>query len=107
MNEELRGTIKTLQDIPLVKSGSYEFIGDSNITYADIYILLEFIRNQEQENKKYKEVINEMRNYLEARIEICVNRLSMPFWDIENTTKERLILSQCLEKLEELEVEHE
>lgn len=64
MNEELRGTIKTLQDIPLVKSGSYEFIGDSNITYADIYILLEFIRNQEQENKKYKEVIDKLKKYL-------------------------------------------
>lgn len=61
MNKELRGTIKTLQDNPLVKSGSYEFIGDSNITYADIYILLEFIRNQEQENKKYKEVINKIK----------------------------------------------
>lgn len=64
MNEELRGTIKTLQDIPLVKSGSYEFIGDSNITYADIYILLEFIRNQEQENKKYKEVIEKVKDYI-------------------------------------------
>lgn len=62
MNKELRGTIKTLQDNPLVKSGSYEFIGDSNITYADIYILLEFIRNQEQENKKYKEVIDKIKN---------------------------------------------
>ena len=40
-----------------------------------------------EENKKYKEVINELRDYF------------------EKTTKERLILSQCLEKLEELEVE--
>lgn len=68
MNEELRGTIKTLQDIPLVKSGSYEFIGDSNITYADIYILLEFIRNQEKENQKYKEVINKAINYINNNI---------------------------------------
>lgn len=64
-------------------------------------------RKLQQENKKYKEVINELRNYLKARIEVCDNKLSTPFWDIENTTKERLILSQCLEKLEELEVEHE
>lgn len=64
MNEELRGTIKTLQDIPLVKSGSYEFIGDSNITYADIYILLEFIRNQEQENQKYKKVIEKANKWV-------------------------------------------
>ena len=55
MSEELRETIKNLQNNPLVKCGSYEFIVDSNITYAEIYILLEFIRSQEQENKKYKE----------------------------------------------------
>ena len=59
------------------------------------------------ENQKYKEVINEMRNYLKARVEVCDNRLSTPFCNFEKTTKERLILSQCLEKLEELEVEHE
>lgn len=60
-----------------------------------------------KETQKYKEVINELRNYLKARIEVCVNRLSTPFCNFEKTTKERLILSQCLEKLEELEVEHE
>lgn len=58
-----------------------------------------------KENQKYKEVINELRNYLKARIEVCVNKLSTPFCNFEKTTKERLILSQCLEKLEELEVE--
>ena len=57
------------------------------------------------ENKKYKEVINELRDYLKARIEVCDNRLSTPFCNFEKTTKERLILSQCLEKLEDLEVE--
>ena len=61
-------------------------------------------RKLQQENKKYKELINGLKYYLKARIEVCDNRLSMPFWDIENTIKERLILSQCLEKLEELEV---
>lgn len=60
-----------------------------------------------KENQKYKEVINELRDYLKARIEVCDNRLSTPFCNFEKTTKERLILSQCLEKLEDLEVEHE
>ena len=55
-----------------------------------------------EENQKYKEVINELRDYLKARIEVCDNRLSTPFCNFEKTTKERLILSQCLEKLEEL-----
>lgn len=40
MNEEVKETIKILQNNSLVKSGSYEFIGDSDITYAEIYILL-------------------------------------------------------------------
>lgn len=30
MSEEIKETIKTLQSNPLVKCGSYEFIGDSN-----------------------------------------------------------------------------
>lgn len=53
-----------------------------------------------QSLKKQKE---ELRDYLKARIEVCDNRLSMPFCDPEKATKERLILSQCLEKMEELE----
>ena len=54
-----------------------------------------------QSLKKQKE---ELRDYLKARIEVCDNRLSSPFCNIEKATKERLILTQCLEKLEELEV---
>lgn len=61
----------------------------------------------QQENQKYKEVINELRDYLKARLEVCDNRLSTPFCNFEKVTKEMLILSDCLEKLEELEVEHE
>ena len=53
-----------------------------------------------QSLKKQKE---ELRDYLKARIEVCDNRLSMPFCDPEKATKERLILNQCLEKMEELE----
>lgn len=53
-----------------------------------------------QNLKKQKE---EFRDYLKARIEVCDNRLSTPFCNIEKATKERLILSQCLDKLEELE----
>ena len=53
-----------------------------------------------QSLKRQKE---ELRDYLKARIEVCDNRLSMPFCNPEKATKERLIFSQCLEKLEELE----
>ena len=61
----------------------------------------------DKEIEKYKEVINGLKDYLKARIEVCDNKLSTPFCNFEKATKERLILSQCLEKLEELEVEHE
>jgi hypothetical protein len=58
MNEEVKETIKILQNNSLVKSGSYEFIGDSDITYAEIYILLKFIEDLQQENQQLKKVID-------------------------------------------------
>ena len=45
---------------------------------------------------------NKLRDYFNERIEVCDNRLSSPFCNFEKVTKERLIFSQCLEKLEEL-----
>lgn len=54
MNEEVKETIKILQNNSLVKSGSYEFIGDSDITYAEIYILLKFIEDLQQENQQLR-----------------------------------------------------
>lgn len=65
MSEEIKETIKALQSNPLIKSGAYEFIGDSNVTYAEIYILLEHIRNREQENQQLKEQLRTLgeRNY--------------------------------------------
>lgn len=64
MNKEVKETIKILQNNSLVKSGSYEFIGDSDITYAEIYILLKFIEDLQQENKKQKEVIDKIMNLI-------------------------------------------
>lgn len=55
MNKEVKETIKILQNNSLVKSGSYEFIGDSDITYAEIYILLKFIEDLQRENKQLHE----------------------------------------------------
>ena len=82
-----------------------ETFAENIMNNLDSSIVFKYIQELEQENKIYKEVINELRNYLEARIEVCVNRLSTPFCDFEKTTKERSILSQCLEKLEELKAE--
>ena len=53
--------------------------------------------------KQLKNNWNKLRKYFNERIEVCDNRLSSPFCNFEKETKERLIFSQCLEKLEELE----
>lgn len=58
MNNKEYEAAKRLIDIPDVKKGSYSFIGDSNITYADIKILLDYIKQLEQEYQKQKEAID-------------------------------------------------
>ena len=57
----------------------------------------------QQENKQLKGNWNKIKEYFNERIEVCDNRLSSRFCNFEKATKERLIFSQCLEKLEELE----
>lgn len=61
------------------------------------------IENLQQENKKQKDNWDKLRKYFNERIEVCDNRLSSPFCNFEKATKERLIFSQCLEMLEEIE----
>lgn len=61
------------------------------------------ILEQRQEISNLEENWNKLKEYFNERIEICDNRLSTPFCNFEKVTKERLIFSQCLEKLEELE----
>ena len=61
------------------------------------------INKLQQENKQLKGNWNKLKEYFNERIEVCDNRLSSPFCNFEKATKERLIFSQCLEKLEELE----
>lgn len=80
MNKEVKETIKILQNNSLVKSGSYEFIGDSDITYAEIYILLKFIEDLQQENKQIKIQIS-------AREEVC-DRLEEENKKYKNQQKE-------------------
>lgn len=57
----------------------------------------------QQENEQLKDNWNNLREYFNVRIEVWDNILSSPFCNFERATKERLIYSQCLEKLEELE----
>lgn len=56
-----------------------------------------------KENQQLKDNWDNLKEYFNERIEVCDNKLSSPFCNFEKTTKERLIFSQCLEKLEELE----
>ncbi len=61
------------------------------------------ILEQRQRLSDLEDNWNKLRTYFNKRIEVCDNRLSNPFCNFEKVTKERLIFSQCLEKLEELE----
>ena len=65
--KELKGAKKLIENKD-VKKGSYSFIGDSNITYADIKILLDYIKQLEQEYQKYKEVIDKAISHLDLFI---------------------------------------
>ena len=70
MNEkELEGAKKLIENKD-VKKGSYSFIGDSNITYADIKILLDYIKQLEQEYQKQKEVIDKTIEFINREIEL-------------------------------------
>ena len=84
MNEEVKETIKILQNNSLVKSGSYEFIGDSDITYAEIYILLKFIEDLQQENNQLKELIDTILNW-----NIFKNECPMNFGYDEETNEDK------------------
>lgn len=81
MNEEVKETIKILQNNSLVKSGSYEFIGDSDITYAEIYILLKFIEDLQQENQQLKILIS-AREEVYRKLEDNWNKLKEYIQDI-------------------------
>ena len=72
------------------------------LKYSKAKMIEKYI-NTLEENQQLKDNWNKLREYFNERIEICDNRLSSPFCNFEKTTKERLIFSQCLEKLEELE----
>lgn len=87
MNEEVKETIKILQNNSLVKSGSYEFIGDSDITYAEIYILLKFIEDLQQENQKYKEVINK-----------AIEELKKGLHELDIRRREEVYIEQYIEE---------
>lgn len=91
-----------------VEDNCYRTYPDGDI--ATIDQMRELVENEnvsivklQQENKQLKDNWNKLKEYFNERIEVCDNRLSSPFCNFEKTTKERLIFSQCLEKLEELE----
>ena len=85
--KEIEGA-KQLIEIPDVKAGSYSFIGDSDVTYADIRILLDYIKDLEQENQKYKEVIDKSIEYIS---ELDDNTDDTTCYDIDKVEKERLL----------------
>ena len=122
MTKEVKETIKILQNNSLVKSGSYEFIGDSDITYAEIYILLKFIEDLQQENKQLHEAsltiqemterdiecpsncekLRQLKKQLEDK-EDYINKLQatkdkLDKWDYENTMQQKEFIRYLKEK---------
>ena len=85
--KELEGAKKLIENKD-VKKGSYSFIGDSNITYADIKILLDYIKQLEQEYQKQKEVIAKAIEFINREIEIIKIQPS------ENKSIDEYILSK-------------
>lgn len=85
--KELEGAKKLIENKD-VKKGSYSFIGDSNITYADIKILLDYIKQLEQEYQKQKEVIDKVIEFINREIEIIKSQPS------ENKSIDEYILSK-------------
>ena len=85
----------------------YELLGLVKDGKAPKKILYNDIEHEnyklQKENEQLKGNWNKLKEYFNERIEVCDNRLSSPFCNFEKATKERLIFSQCLEKLEELE----
>ena len=85
--KELEGAKKLIENKD-VKKGSYSFIGDSNITYADIKILLDYIKRLEQEYQKQKEVIDKAIAFINREIEIIKEQPS------ENKSIDEYILTK-------------
>ena len=85
--KELEGAKKLIENKD-VKKGSYSFIGDSNITYADIKILLDYIKQLEQEYQKQKEVIDKTIEFINREIEIIKEQPS------ENKSIDEYILTK-------------
>lgn len=96
-------TIKGFENEDIVVSDFGEWVGNDYIDYkAEYKSNQKFIEILFGENKQLKNNWDKLRKYFNERIEICDNRLSSPFCNFKQATKERLIFSQCLEKLEEL-----
>ena len=95
MNEkELEGAKKLIQNKD-VKKGSYSFIGNSNITYADIKILLDYIKQLEQENQQLKEQLEASEKARKEAIELIKelydNTDDTTCYDIDKDEKEILL----------------
>lgn len=81
----------------------YERLNKEKYRGFKIIDVQEYDRYELLSYKNYKDNWDKLRKYFNERIEVCDNRLSSPFCNFEKATKERLIFSQCLEMLEEIE----
>ena len=86
----------------LDKWNDIDYVLDRDLSPNSYCYIHNYILDLQQELQRKDNIINELKDYLEANIEVCDNRLSLPFCNFEKATKERLIFSNCLDKLNEL-----
>ena len=96
--KEIEGA-KQLIEIPDVKKGSYSFIGDSTITYADIRNLLDYIKDLEQENMRLQKKIDKViENLDELLVYNSFNDTTSGFGNVKETLKFYLSDYETLEE---------
>lgn len=112
MNEkELEGAKKLIENKD-VKKGSYSFIGNSNITYADIKILLDYIKQLEQENQQLKEKYNKALKILtEYNLPCEIDNFNTKEENLEycskNCSVDEDVFTKCWDRFIEQELEKE
>ena len=116
MNEEIKEKIDiTIRKVRVAMQkhregfNDYDMLVCHELDYNEWKELLDYINNLQKLNgelrkeiERLNNIINELKNYTKAHIEVCENRLSTPFCNFEKATKELMIYNNYLDKLQKL-----
>lgn len=85
MNDELKATLEWLKEC-----GNNDYIFET----GNSRMLLDYITNLQQENQKYKEVIDKLNNKINL-LKTCEDKpkedIIYPHWEICNETKQEML----------------